>query len=45
MEKYELYVASTYIYLDTQKEALEIAKNLLSLGVNIDIKRKEVEKK
>ena len=43
-KKWELYVYSTYIYLNEEAKAIKLATQLLALGVDIQIRVKKIEK-
>ncbi len=42
MKKYEVYISSSYRYLNTKEKALVLAKQFLTLGMDVTIKEKEI---
>ena len=44
MKKYKLYVHSEYIYLDNQEKTTALAKQLLNLGINVELSVEELIK-
>lgn len=45
INKYRIFINSGYLYINTQEEALKKAKEILDLGINVDIKAEKLETK